>query len=1103
MVALTLISAVVYLVLALGLRRYAHARFRSGLDAKSLRSFVRIGLVDLATHMAAIATLSGVLALGVFELASWHGGTAVDLQRAVERVRGIRRLFSEVGGTWSLAGLAVLGVGLAIVTVRRSRTRWREVHARLVERATQHRMQAGDELPPSPAMQFIIGKLEALRADLTGHGIADLDDHPEVAALEQQLADLRLDQTRYHASLTADSEADPDEFLPPPARTLRQKLARVFVSRGTFAVIRGPRRWLFSAALALMLPSSMYVAGQAGVPHLVERELKLEDVRLGLLESAAQAEIQTAFPAKSAPPWTNDDDVALRKLADLFERATLDDIASHDDPHDTASPVYVRAPTLARIAARESILRELGRDRALDVHGMVRDEVIKPHDAPVASTDTAPTRDAEPVAPHGKRTVREQFMADVKKEAVERPGFWTKLRAGVDASDGFLHEVNPAAIRRAAYSEAIGALFGDEAGVVADHLLAVERIQLRYRAQKAVFLGSVAAGNDAGRVRKTVADLKWETPHVDLPEVVKQIPSTESLEQRARAGEVEVWGELRRPGVSKDFTAKLDRFHTWRTKLEFDPQSVGSIVAEYEDHFARDPARRSVADQLRTGWGEKLDYRKLAIERASDFVRSGEYGYTGGVVFGRTDFEVAGPIDFVDIAWRTQGDLVSLTLVPATGSPIVLDGLSRDVVRSALGFAADDRKTVVTILNTTLGLQKVLLHPLLVDTAVGCAVTSLDHVVFEALPSDKANELSRAFDSYGAALAIYQEAYMEYVALRFEAVESELTTEGKALLGELRTGRTARRDAITQRSAHTADPQTVFHGRTEFSPVVVNAIERCASQSEVAPCIVADLRAQALARSKSDELSGFVTTSPVSGVRESEYQITPTLDFARPVNDKLPFRFLAQYAVTTADGKEAKPVVLETAQRAIDHEVGRWIAAHPAPRDMTIAISASFARLQRLFRAALAGTLGPRFPVDRLVALARAMRSDGSTVHRTPAWVRSEIDAGAEGTALAKAAGELQNVDHGVAEGLARCAELLKSVGRTADLWASAPADRWNAACPQQLVDQTTELAKQHDEARAAAINLVALYEARELHRTLQSVADRVMRDGDHDFCTR
>lgn len=105
MVALTLISVIAYLALALSLRRYARARFRSCLDARSSHAFVRLRFVELATHVAAIMTASGVLAFGVYALATRHGGTAMDLQRAVERVRSVRQIFTEPGSMWSLSGL--------------------------------------------------------------------------------------------------------------------------------------------------------------------------------------------------------------------------------------------------------------------------------------------------------------------------------------------------------------------------------------------------------------------------------------------------------------------------------------------------------------------------------------------------------------------------------------------------------------------------------------------------------------------------------------------------------------------------------------------------------------------------------------------------------------------------------------------------------------------------------------------------------------------------------------------------------------------------------------------------------------------------------------
>jgi hypothetical protein len=124
-------------------------------------------------------------------------------------------------------------------------------------------------------------------------------------------------------------------------------------------------------------------------------------------------------------------------------------------------------------------------------------------------------------------------------------------------------------------------------------------------------------------------------------------------------------------------------------------------------------------------------------ERARSFFRLHSNSKVGGVLIGRKP-EPGTPqsarLDLTGLRWKVTNGEIRLTLLGRDGSERLSRPFRRDLAELALAYAADGRPTAVTIIHARPLLdRRVLLHPALVDTAGGKAITRTDQIVFKLI----------------------------------------------------------------------------------------------------------------------------------------------------------------------------------------------------------------------------------------------------------------------------------------------------------------------------------------------------------------------------------
>jgi hypothetical protein len=377
------------------------------------------------------------------------------------------------------------------------------------------------------------------------------------------------------------------------------------------------------------------------------------------------------------------------------------------------------------------------------------------------------------------------------------------------------------------------------------------------------------------------------------------------------------------------------------------------VLAESFVQYASDfPASKSeprLSEVLKKSWGLQEDDTKLSslIASSRDFHKQENNPDTGGMIIGRN---VYGTPDLVGIDWNLRGDSISFEITASSGNRIKLGPYPASLAYQALLFASDERPVAVTeIYDSVAGRRKLTLHPVFSDSSFGNHLIRMDQWIFDSLVGPDRDRNTAIEEA-----ALYQINLYNDLARHL----------ADARLGRLQFKIRERKyfDVLPESSS----PLTTTTGF--FNEYLVKDVFKCAHKNDSGWCLTSGL-------GDSRTVDG---SAVVSQIRESEYSIEPNLSFLSDTRNGSLFTF-----------EILIPLDQSAAWYVADREKLRAkVLAHIANRGEGSYLTelSQLTVMQRLFRAALHGTLGQHFPVEKIGELADTLAPSKPKVCKTARW---------------------------------------------------------------------------------------------------------------------
>ncbi|MGO6679594.1 hypothetical protein [Rhizobium leguminosarum] len=365
----------------------------------------------------------------------------------------------------------------------------------------------------------------------------------------------------------------------------------------------------------------------------------------------------------------------------------------------------------------------------------------------------------------------------------------------------------------------------------------------------------------------------------------------------------------------------------------------------------------------------------------------------GGVVIGREPDAGGDEIKVVDFEWRRAGQgRYVIKLRDAEGRSFDLGPFHPALIYGALAYAADGRVVTSTLPKPTndnaeidgrkINARRVLVHPALEDTSVACPAIQVDRFVDGFTYREQANvavrqlQLARsAVDQYGDLLGIVG------------SIPRDLRLSKRAEF------QTQIWDAVDI-------PQ--------IQPQIGNYVKACGmgeacfpieyyqkhgfdfgNSTEALQCLTGGGDCFEKFVSLTTDYSYFVD----SGVREQSFKLDKDFHFLTgtgAVSGLWPLDFIVQVIPQRADGldtvvaPDVEPWIFPTVADEIRKLVREGVQSDPSAMQVFNTMK-DFVVLQRLFRLALAGSLGLEFPLDRLSDLQKETKP-AMNVQRHERW---------------------------------------------------------------------------------------------------------------------
>lgn len=971
-------------------------------DAKRNTNGVRAAAVSSLSGFLSLASLTIALsttaALGV--LIYVNTAASVTLQQARAALDRVEQIHAFVGRFDTAIGITTTVVLIAALSYHVYRRGGRRLTEELKRHIAQEvsRLQEGalETLPPTAEMEQVAVMIRTIEGR-----VADLND--EGPARIQLVAKLNELTQQYY---TMDLLRRIDTRLNKPPDVARSGLSRILLllsSAGMLRSLKGASRMATVAGLLLLLPASMTI----GLPEIRDaaesRARALTEQVLELDRSRVDRQFELLFGDVESETLSNEDHQAIDEIASIFESEVVDAryLQGVRVPQATAT-----ASRAVRAHASNLILEASGSHPAARAQ-LVRASSLEPLEQRLLDLNVGAAGPRRPVTTYGER-----LRADLRRVVPQLdPTVWAHVRRNVaEYVRSFQQAPDPRYLKAMTLSDALGHLVG---GINLEGPL--EKLLQQGAAQ---LTGDVAEAVYRKESRRFIAALAQSQGMEQAFDRLYQAPrpTSSTTINAVRSSVDEVITPANAPAR--------------RASLAVNPRPNIEAAQRAVQEIAQPTARASAADALisfgdlfpgqlteplGTAHARAVSSLSPAISRvglqasyarARNYTRLRGFSKIGGVVLGRSP-QTTTSLQAATLEWQLTDDEVALPLVHTDGSLRELGRFNPAVVHSALAYAADGRLTTVTMVTAgPLRELRILLHPALVDTGLGCSAIRLDQ--FADTVTDGNQALRELHDTEVTNVYRQHRAYVRAWAVRMLQLAAAPLTQGAYLrLGDdsLLHEHARQLANLSPKIGVLPDlPLDDFHflsAKPEFyDDRLVNAVAQCAPESSIG-------RFDSCIRSTTDIDSYWTDTTASwaappprivkwSGVREQPWVLDEAVSFMASDQPLGPFRFIVQIAFAsppwfTSEGEwyadptlelfdDETPYELTSVGDALMDEIASQASQNPETAEV-LSRMAEFTYLQRVFRAVLDGHLV--LSSMNLGNLATLARQTAGTVNRT------------------------------------------------------------------------------------------------------------------------
>jgi len=1025
-------ALIVLLVATLGLLALLHflvvpaarRKLGSATGPASIAAAGGFALADICRTISVLGAVSLLLCLallGIAELGRF--GDLAQVEASIRFTANWRATLEKVSPILSLSVAALCAIGIVTLGRRAASAKVSGIlaaanRAEVEQIFEQIRDGSAEAMPDTSQMAEIRRKLVGI-TDQIAESESDLAATPEGVrgpASENQLAELRrLQETGLYAliNLDIDRRRQPPRplgtFIPAPKNRWERAQDALF-SRGTLSTMNGSSRALSGIIVLLLVPSMMAVATVPAGIDLQHAEINLSQIELKLQGDAEQEHFEEVAAATALPAATTasqpSDEQTLNQLAHLYDHGVtihfvkVGGLSDHGVSH-------VRLET-----TREHIIHAaISRNAAVHPSG-TNEPLHMPAHVGNAYDDTEKlyldlaSQPQPPLSAEARR-----FVVDTRSEIIQkRPDLWRVMRMKVSSlGQSFRLPEDVATLRGMLISRVATAGLDVGAGVLPPDLVALgggiegSAAEGSYRIRSRRAWVALITGKDGEEFMAAEYNVTLPRMTVERDEAVaRRLPETASLERRVaeHPPRFPVDPALNDQKVTS-LVSELMRLSPKKS------EAFAGTLVQYDDWFPGHVGAEKI-----TPYGEMLKANKIDVAVSSDDLAklSGNFklleGYSrvGGVLIGRGPDNPDGILDFTDVGWKTSNGSMVLVFMRGDGSQIRVGPYPTALVAGALDYAADDRPTTVTIVDAEpIKDFKVLLHPALIDTGLGWRSIAIDRFVYDFLAADSRQvAIQEGVDEALNHIELYRYGRLAFMKSWLDNLPATNDEEVKQARSELKEyvdynlGREKQKveglmidlSAVSAKALLDAGRSPLTAKKEFFDGDVVNAMANCVGpQTTTLSAFTNCMQASGV---KYRNRSLGILHEPHefgvrSGVRERQWSLDQNLTFvtALPDDALYPFDFVQQLAASDTGG-DTSPFTFPAYQDQITDVVRAGIVKSPTAR-IVLEDMRKFTLLQRLFRAALSGQLGPRFPVEKLEDLATIANAAISAGH-SPRW---------------------------------------------------------------------------------------------------------------------